>query len=137
VNRGAKRAVEQGRQIIIYPEGTRRPPGAEPSYKMGIVNLYAELNIPVVPIAHNAGLYWRRRSFLRYPGTIKVEVLEPIQPGLSREDFRKELIQRTESACDAQLLEVAADPSAPPFPETAQKRLAELRGDKPVSNTAS
>lgn len=127
VNRGAQRAVGQGRQIVIYPEGTRRPPGAPPNYKMGIANLYEELNVPVVPIAHNAGLYWRRRSFLRYPGTIEVEVLEPIQPGLPRDEFRRLLVERTEDACDRQLLKLADDPNAPPFPETAQKRVAELR----------
>jgi 1-acyl-sn-glycerol-3-phosphate acyltransferase len=127
VNRGAKRVIEEGRQIVIYPEGTRRPPGAEPKYKMGIANLYEELGIPVVPIAHNAGLYWQRRSFLRYPGTIEVEVLEPIMPGLSRLEFHDELIRRTESVCDRQLLALADDPAAPPFPETARKRVAQLR----------
>lgn len=127
VNRGAERAVAQGRQILIYPEGTRRPPGAEPSYKKGVVNLYEKLDVPVVPIAHNAGLYWRRRSFMRYPGTIKVEVLEPIQPGLSGKDFQQALIAATEGACDRQLLELADDPSAPPLPESARKRVEELR----------
>jgi 1-acyl-sn-glycerol-3-phosphate acyltransferase len=136
VNRGARRAVAQGRQIVIYPEGTRRPPGAEPNYKMGIVNLYEELDIPVVPIAHNAGLYWRRRSFLRYPGMIEVEILKPIMPGLSREEFRRELVGRIEGECDRQLLALADDPASPPFPETAKKRLAQLR-DEAVSPTAS
>ena len=136
VNRGARRAIEQERQIVIYPEGTRRPPGAEPNYKMGIVNLYEELDIPVVPIAHNAGLYWRRRSFLRYPGVIEVEILKPIMPGLSREEFRRELVGRIEGECDRQLLALAEDPASPPFPETAKKRLAQLR-DEAVSPSAS
>jgi 1-acyl-sn-glycerol-3-phosphate acyltransferase len=136
VNRGARRAVDHGRQIVIYPEGTRRSPGSEPAYKMGIVNLYEALNVPVVPIAHNAGLYWRRRSFMRYPGTIKVEILEPIQPGLGREAFRKELAHRIESACDRQLLELSDDPKAPPFPETAQKRIEELK-QKAAKQTVS
>ena len=129
VNRGARKAVSDGRQIVIYPEGTRRPPGAEPKYKMGIANLYEELAIPVVPIAHNAGLYWQRRSFLRHPGLIEVEVLEPIQPGLSRVEFHDELIGRTERVCDRQLLELADDPDAPPFPPTARKRVEELRAE--------
>ena len=129
VNRGAKSVIAEGRQIVIYPEGTRRPPGAEPAYKMGIVNLYETLGLPVVPIAHNAGLYWQRRSFMRYPGMIEVEVLKPIQPGLSREDFRRELIRRTEEVCDRQLLAIADDPDAPPFPPTAKKRVAELRAE--------
>lgn len=135
VNVGARRAVAQGRQILIYPEGTRRPPGAEPAYKKGIVNLYEKLNVPVVPIAHLAGLYWPRRSFMRYPGTIEVEVLEPIPPGLKRDEFLRELVARIETACDRQLLKLADDPHAPPFPESARRRVAELRsGD--VSRSA-
>ena len=136
VNRGAKRAIAQGRQILIYPEGTRRPPGAEPSYKKGTANLYEMLDVPVVPIAHNAGLYWRRRSFMRFPGTIKVEVLKPIEPGLDGATFRRTLVERIEGACDRQLLELADDPHAPPLPETARKRVAELRAagvSEPVS----
>lgn len=137
VNRGAKRAMENGRQIVIYPEGTRRSPGAEPAYKMGIVNLYRTLDVPVVPIAHNAGLYWRRRSFLRYPGTIKVEILDPIEPGLSRDAFYTELVRRTEEACDRLLLEAADDPDGPPLPETALRRVAQLRAEPPVRPAAA
>ena len=63
---------------------------------MGVANLYERLNVPVVPIAHNAGLYWPRRSFMRYPGTIKVEVLDPIMPGLDRDTFHRTLVERIE-----------------------------------------
>jgi 1-acyl-sn-glycerol-3-phosphate acyltransferase len=71
ITKGAQKAIAEGRQILIYPEGTRRAPGAPPHYKYGIVHLYEALNLPVLPIAHNAGLYWPRRKFLRYPGTIR------------------------------------------------------------------
>jgi 1-acyl-sn-glycerol-3-phosphate acyltransferase len=114
------------RQLIIYPEGTRRPPGAEPSYKWGIVELYAELGIPVVPVAHQAGLWWPRRKFLRHPGTIRARFLPPIPPGLDKEAFHARLIAETEAACDAYLVEAAKAPDAPPMPETARRRLAEL-----------
>jgi 1-acyl-sn-glycerol-3-phosphate acyltransferase len=70
--------ARNSRQLIIYPEGTRRAPGDEPAYKWGIVELYAQLDIPVVPVAHVAGLYWPRRKFLRYPGTISAGFLPPI-----------------------------------------------------------
>jgi 1-acyl-sn-glycerol-3-phosphate acyltransferase len=119
------------RQLIIYPEGTRRPPGAEPAYKWGIVELYSELGLPVVPVAHVAGLYWPRRKFLRFPGTIKARFLEPIPPGMERDAFMAELIARTEAGCDAILSEVARTPGHPPLPPTALKRLAEL-GVTPV-----
>jgi 1-acyl-sn-glycerol-3-phosphate acyltransferase len=115
------------RQLIIYPEGTRRPPGAEPAYKWGIVELYSLLNIPVVPIAHQAGLFWPRRKFLRYPGTIRARILKPIPPGLDKEEFMKRLIGEVETAADEILLETSKDRDCPPLPESARKRLAELK----------
>jgi 1-acyl-sn-glycerol-3-phosphate acyltransferase len=78
----ARSALAEGRQIIIFPEGTRRPPGAEPAYKFGIARVYAETGSICVPIALNSGLFWPRRKFLRFPGTVVVEVLDPIAPGL-------------------------------------------------------
>jgi 1-acyl-sn-glycerol-3-phosphate acyltransferase len=83
----ARLALARGRQIVLFPEGTRRQPGAEPSYKPGIAYLYGKADVVCVPMALNSGLYWPRRSLLRYPGTIIVEVLDPIAPGLDRETF--------------------------------------------------
>ncbi len=114
------------RQLIIYPEGTRRPPGAEPLYKYGIVELYMQLGLPVVPVAHVAGLYWPRRKFLRHPGTIRARFLKPIPPGLDKQEFMRRLIAETEAGCDAALIEAAAAPNAPPLPPTAVQRLREL-----------
>jgi 1-acyl-sn-glycerol-3-phosphate acyltransferase len=119
--------MKEGRQLIIYPEGTRRAPGAEPNYKWGIAELYGELGIPVVPVAHQAGLFWPRRKFLRYPGRLKARFLPPIPAGLGREEMLNRLIAETEAACDAILLEAAAAPNPPPLPETAVKRIAELK----------
>jgi 1-acyl-sn-glycerol-3-phosphate acyltransferase len=95
---GARKALAEGRQIIIFPEGTRRAPGAEPNYKYGIVHLYTETGVPCVPVALNSGLFWPRRKFLRYPGTIRLEVLDPIPPGLSKEAFAERLKNDIESA---------------------------------------
>jgi len=106
----AKLAVDVGeelarnRQIVIFPEGTRRAPGAEPSYKYGVVHLYAEEGVPCLPIALNSGLYWPRRSFRRYPGTIVVEVLDPIPPGLDSREF-SERLQQTIEAATARLID--------------------------------
>jgi 1-acyl-sn-glycerol-3-phosphate acyltransferase len=91
-------ALAQGRQVVIFPEGTRRAPGAEPDYKLGIVFLYAGGNVPCLPVALNSGLYWRRRGFLRYPGTIRVEFLDPIPPGLHRRIFFRRLQDEIETA---------------------------------------
>ncbi len=126
VEKAGRRMANQDRQLIIFPEGTRKAVGAPPDYKYGIVELYARLNVPVVPIAHLAGLYWPRRQFRRYPGVMTARILEPIQPGLPRADFRKLLCERIETACDELLIEVAREDSPPPFPPTAIARLEEL-----------
>ena len=94
----ARTELARGRQIIIFPEGTRRAPGAAPSYKYGVVHLYAETGVPCVPLALNSGLFWPRRSFRRDPGTIIVEVLDPIAPGLDKRVFTDLLQQRIETA---------------------------------------
>ena len=100
MNRRAAEEAGKGRQIIIFPEGTRRAAGAPPSYKFGIAHMYSQMNVPCVPIALNSGLFWPRRKFLRYPGTIVVEVLEPIAPALPREVFFAQLQESIETACD-------------------------------------
>jgi 1-acyl-sn-glycerol-3-phosphate acyltransferase len=94
----ARVELARNRQIIIFPEGTRRAPGAEPNYKYGVVHLYAETGVPCLPVALNSGLFWPRRSFRRYPGTIVVEVLDPIAPGLDKPLFSERLRQSIESA---------------------------------------
>ncbi|HEY3679676.1 MAG TPA: lysophospholipid acyltransferase family protein [Bradyrhizobium sp.] len=93
----ARVELDRNRQIVIFPEGTRRAPGAEPSYKYGIVHLYAETGVRCLPIALNSGLFWPRRSFLRYPGTVVVEVLDPIAPGLDKPAFTERLQQTIET----------------------------------------
>lgn len=122
----ARERMRENRQLIIYPEGTRRPPGAEPAYKYGVVELYAQLGVPVVPIAHVAGLYWPRRRFLRFPGVIRARILPPIEPGLGREEFQTRLMRETEAACDELLVEAARSANPPPMPPTAAARLKEL-----------
>ena len=104
----ARAELAEGRQIVVFPEGTRRPPGAEPKYKFGIAHLYAEGVAPCVPIALNAGLFWPRRKFLRYPGTVTVEVLDPIAPGLPMEAFFARLQHDIESATARLIAEAEA-----------------------------
>jgi 1-acyl-sn-glycerol-3-phosphate acyltransferase len=94
----AKAEVRRGRQLIIFPEGTRRPPGAEPRYKFGVAHLYVELAVSCVPVALNSGLFWPRRAFRRLPGTIVVEFLPPIEPGLGKEVFLQRLQGDIETA---------------------------------------
>ena len=110
--RETRKRVVDGREIIIFPEGTRRPPGAPPDYKTGVVLLYEALGIPCVPVALNSGLFWPRRSLLRRPGTIVVEFLDPIPPGLPKSEFLSRLIESIETASNRLLAEVKAKESA-------------------------
>jgi 1-acyl-sn-glycerol-3-phosphate acyltransferase len=94
----ARREIGRSRQIVIFPEGTRRPPGAEPRYLSGVAYVYGETGLACVPLALNSGLFWPRRSLLRFPGTVLVEVLDPIPPGLDKRTFLARLQSVTEEA---------------------------------------
>ena len=96
----ARQAYGDGRQIIIYPEGTRKAPGAEPAYKFGVSYLYDKLGARVLPVALNAGLFWRRNSFMREPGTIILEFLPVIPAGINRDEFAEQLKEAIESKSD-------------------------------------
>ncbi len=92
--------LREGRQIYIFPEGTRRPPGAPPDYKFGVASLYAGTRAPCLPVALNTGLFWGRRGFSRRPGVAVIEYLPPIEPGMDRVAFSQLLQSKIETACD-------------------------------------
>ena len=94
----ARRAVAEGRQIIIFPEGTRRPPLAPPNYRRGIRHLYRDLGVPCLPVALNSGLFWPRRSPAHRKGTILLACLPPIPPGRNPEAFAATLEADLEAA---------------------------------------
>lgn len=123
----AKQEMAAGRQLIIYPEGTRRPAGAEPAYKYGIARIYRDLDVPVVPVAMHPGLFWPRRKFLRFPGHFKVKILPPIEPGLDPDVFYETLVEKLEKASDELLIETVRDNPQVPLPPTAVQRLKELQ----------
>ena len=85
--------------VIIFPEGTRTKPGAEPNYKSGLsVIIQALKDVKVVPIAMNSGVYWPKHGFIKYPGTIEVHILPAIKPAdFSREEFQKKLVDTIET----------------------------------------
>ena len=101
MSQAAKRVLAEGRPVLIFPEGTRKKPGAAPDYKPGVAGLYGLLEVPCVPVALNSGVYWT--SFLKYPGTITLEFLEVIPPGLKRAEFMTLLEGRIETATGALL----------------------------------
>ncbi len=96
--RQARKRAEAGRQIIIYPEGTRRAPGAEGDYKVGVFAMYKELAVPCVPVATNAGLCWPGKGLGLKPGHVVLDILEPLQPGLNRTDFMTQIEDVIETA---------------------------------------
>lgn len=120
----ARRAVADGRQVIIFPEGTRTVPGAAPDYKTGVALLYSDLGVPCLPVALNSGLFWPRRRQARYPGTLVVEFLPAIPPGLDRADFMARLEEAIETASERLLDEAARSPNPPPLPAPARARRA-------------
>jgi len=118
--RDARSRAEQGRQILIFPEGTRRAPGARPDYKTGLALLYQNMDLPCVPLALNSGLYWPRRKLVRYPGTIIVEILDPIESGLPKARFMALVQERIEAASQRLIEEAAQSRHPPPLPEGAR-----------------
>lgn len=105
---GARAALGRGVPVIIFPEGSRTAPGRHVPYHPGVAALYLQLGRPVVPVAHNSGLFWSRRSFVKRPGRIVVQFLEPIDPGLDRKAFMAELRRRLEDATDRLIDEAGA-----------------------------
>lgn len=110
--RDAKTKVDQGRPLVIFPEGTRTPPGSRRPYHPGVAALYVQLGVPVVPVALNSGLYWGRRSFHKRPGRIVLEFLPPIPPGLPRKAFLDALHECIETASERLCREAPALPAA-------------------------
>jgi 1-acyl-sn-glycerol-3-phosphate acyltransferase len=107
ITEAAKTVIAEGRPVLIFPEGTRKRPGAPPDYKAGVAGLYGQLGVPCIPVALNSGLYWTGPGgFLKKRGTVIVEFLPAIPPGLKRAGFMAVLQGRIEDA-SAKLLREA------------------------------
>ncbi len=98
--RKGREVLGNGKQLVLFPEGTRRLLGAPPDYKVGVAYIYAVNAVPCVPVALNSGLFWPRHGFIRRPGTIVVDILPAIPPGLRAAEFLPLLRDRVEAACD-------------------------------------
>lgn len=101
----ARERAQEGRQIVIFPQGTRVKPGVSESYKPGVAGLYGAMKVPCVPVALNSGLYWPGSGLVRTPGTITIEFLPAIPAGLPKDEFMRELETRIETASDALMAE--------------------------------
>jgi 1-acyl-sn-glycerol-3-phosphate acyltransferase len=94
----ARTRLAAPRQLVIFPEGTRTPPGVKTDYQPGVAGLYRDLGLPCTLMATNSGAHWPAHGFLRRPGVIVYEFLEPIPAGLHRAAFMRELETRLEAA---------------------------------------
>ncbi len=124
----AKPVKDEGRPIVIFPQGTRTAPGEHRSYRIGVGALYEQLGLSIVPMALNSGLYWPRNSFIKRPGTIIVEILPPIPPGLSRDEAMRELESRLEEATDRLVVAAGGPATGRPAPGAAAKSTPETIG---------
>ncbi len=122
--REARSRAAEGREIVIFPEGTRKGLGDPPDYKPGAAVLYQNLGLAVCPLALNSGAYWPRRSYLRYPGTIVAEFLDPIPPGLPRQEFMEKLQSAIEEASQRLLAEAYEELQRAGFNPPALERIA-------------
>src|SRR5437868_5216921 len=123
MTRRAGEAVRRGRQLVIFPEGTRTAVDAPPHYKTGVAQIYVDCGVTCLPVALNSGLFWPRRTFMRYPGTLVVEFLDPLPPGLPRREFIARISSVIEDATKRLV-------------ETARCEQAQLFGRVPSSASA-
>jgi len=126
----AKRAINNGCRIIIYPEGTRKTPLADIDYKYGIAKMYEQLNVPVVPVALNSGLFWPRNSPILWPGTAKAEFLPPIAAGLTPDEMHKQMSEIIEKHTNKLILEAEKQGITCPISAELREKLEALKAEK-------
>lgn len=101
--RDARIRLAEPRELLIFPEGHRGVPGVAGDYHPGVAGLYRDLGLPTCPVATNSGVHWPAHGFLRRPGVIVFEYLEPIPAGMKRADYMRTLEDRIETASNALL----------------------------------
>ena len=120
-------SLANGARIIIFPEGTRKAPLEPHDYRYGIVRLYEGLNVPVVPVALNSGLFWGRKSPLLWPGTARARFLPAIPPGLPGEEFRNRLIEAIEGETNRLILRAYDEGLSRPISPGLREKLENLK----------
>lgn len=117
--RDAGEVRDEGRRILIYPEGHLAPVGVRFPYRSGVFHMYRSFGIPVVPAATNLGLFWPGTEFRKRPGTAVLEFLEPIPPGLARNEFMARLEAAIEERTAALVAEATGTSVRPAELQTA------------------
>ncbi len=122
IDRGARRAaikqvlaqgkdrLNRGCNVVVFPEGTRVPAGKRKRYGLGGTLLAKESGYPIVPVAHNAGLFWPRRSFLKRPGTVQMVIGKPLDPRAHSAEELKRLAEDWIEAQVERLTGIKAEP---------------------------
>lgn len=103
--KGVERNHGEASQLVIYPQGTRVPPGTYKPYKVGAAVICERLGKPCIPVATNTGVMWPKRGILRHPGVVVMEYMAPMPEGLGLNAFTKELEARIETASNALMAE--------------------------------
>jgi 1-acyl-sn-glycerol-3-phosphate acyltransferase len=106
-------AARDGRSILIYPEGHLNAPGTYRRYRSGVWHMMNNFNMPVVPVATNLGLFWQEDHYKKTPGTAVLEFLEPIRPGMGKDEFLAALRDRIEARSQALISETTGAPYTP------------------------
>ncbi len=120
LNMGSHRLQEENLWVMIFPEGTRMPPGYTRRYGISGALLAEKTGRPIIPVAHNAGDFWRRNAFLKYPGTVRVRIGKPVYPhGVKPEDMNKEV----QAWIEAQMKEIS-----PGYPGTMLQSKSKAKG---------
>lgn len=122
----ARQAIDRGCRIIIYPEGTRKAALADPAYRTGISRIYEGLNVPVVPVALNSGLFWARNALILWPGTAKAKFLPPIPPNLEPSEMLKRLSAEIEFGTEELMVEAAKEGISRPMDATFRAKIDAL-----------
>ena len=105
IDQGTER-LQEGLFVVIFPEGTRVAPGHSKKFKAGGAMLAQKSEFPVIPLAHNAGEFWPRNSFLKYPGVIKVKIGPPIE---TRDKKAKDINDEAEAWINQAMSKIAAE----------------------------
>ena len=115
-----RKMTSDSRQLIIFPEGTRRRPDVEPQYKFGISHIYHALKVPCYPVALNTGLFWPKGTVIRRPGKIIIEILPPIDPGMEMRAFFEQLSDTIESHSNRLISEARDASDTLPLPTKSE-----------------
>lgn len=107
---GMQQAKREGRHVLIYPEGHLAPVGYHFRYKPGVWHMQEAMQVPVIPVATNLGVFWQQEELKKTSGTAVIEFLDPIPPGLPKREFLAELTKRVEMRSAELIAEATEQP---------------------------